>query len=70
MCYLVVQYPSMVNPVTYLREVNQELQRVSWPSRQKTINMTGLVIVISLVIAVILAGSDFIFKELLAFIIK
>jgi preprotein translocase subunit SecE len=65
-----VQYPSMVNPVTYLREVSQELQRVSWPSRQKTLNMTLLVIVISLVIALILAGSDFVFQQLLSFILK
>lgn len=55
----------MVNPVTYLREVSRELERVSWPTRQKTVNMTVLVIVISLLIAVFLAGSDFIFQQLL-----
>lgn len=55
----------MVNPVTYLREVSRELQRVSWPTRQKTVNMTVLVVVISLLIAVFLAGSDFIFQQLL-----
>lgn len=60
----------MVNPVTYLREVSLELQRVTWPSRQKTINMTGLVIGISLIIAIVLAGSDLVFKQLLAVILK
>jgi preprotein translocase subunit SecE len=59
----------MVNPITYLREVQQEMQRVTWPSRQKTVNMTLLVVGISLIIAIILAGSDFVFKELLTVIL-
>lgn len=59
----------MVSPMTYLQEVKRELERVSWPSREKTTNMTILVIVVSLLIAGILAGSDFIFQELLGVIL-
>lgn len=59
----------MVNPITYLREVQQELRRVTWPSQQKTVNMTMLVVVVSLLIAGILAGSDLLFKELIALVI-
>jgi preprotein translocase subunit SecE len=59
----------MVNPITYLREVQQELRRVTWPSRQKTTNMTILVVVVSLLIAGILAGSDLLFKELIGIVL-
>lgn len=55
----------MVKPLTYLREVKQEVQRVSWPSREKTINMTLLVIGVSLFIALFVAGADFIFNQML-----
>jgi preprotein translocase subunit SecE len=59
----------MINPVTYLQEVNQEMKRITWPSRQKTINMTALVIGVSTIIALFIAGADFVFKNLLALII-
>lgn len=59
----------MVNPMAYLQEVNQELRRVSWPSREKTINMTVLVIGVSAVTAVFIAAADFVFQELIAMLI-
>jgi preprotein translocase subunit SecE len=59
-----------MNPVSYLKEVNQELQRVTWPSREKTIAMTALVIGVSLVIAVYIAGIDFMFQQGVTFLLQ
>ena len=60
----------MVNPATYLREVKQELERVTWPSREKTINMTLLVIGVSAFIALAISGADFVFSKLLELLIR
>jgi preprotein translocase subunit SecE len=62
----VIQYSLMTKPLKYLQEVNQELKKVTWPSRQKTFNMTLLVVAVSLFIAMYIAGADFIFTKLLA----
>lgn len=59
----------MFNPITYLKEVQQELKRVTWPSRSKTINMTGLVIGVSGLIALFIAGADYVFQQILKLII-
>ncbi|MFZ5376591.1 MAG: preprotein translocase subunit SecE [Patescibacteria group bacterium] len=49
----------------YFQEVVQELKKVSWPSRQQTINMTMVVIVVSLIIAAYLAGLDIVFQKMM-----
>ena len=58
----------MVSPVQYLREVATELQKVSWPSRQHTIRMTALVIGVSTLVALYIAGLDLVFNKLLGFL--
>ncbi|MBI4090001.1 MAG: preprotein translocase subunit SecE [Candidatus Kerfeldbacteria bacterium] len=51
----------MANRVTaYFREARDELRKVVWPSRQKTLNDTLLVIVLSLVVAAFLGAFDFV----------
>ena len=47
----------------YIQEVIQELKKVSWPSKEQTINKTVLVIVVSLVVALYIGGIDFILKQ-------
>ena len=53
------------NLVVFLKESRTELRKVTWPTREETIRYTAAVIVISLAIAGLLGGSDFIFKSLL-----
>ena len=36
-----------VNPVQYLRDVRQEVARVTWPTRKETLITTGLVLALS-----------------------
>jgi preprotein translocase subunit SecE len=49
----------------FLRESKQELQRVNWPTTQETVRLTGVVVGVSLVIAVFLGVADMIFLYLL-----
>ncbi len=51
--------------VSFLKEVRTEMKKVSWPSREKTINYTLIVIGVSLGTAIFLGGLDFIFTYLL-----
>lgn len=60
----------MVSPVVYVREVIQELKKVSWPSVETTRNMTILVIVVSLIVGVYLGVLDFILQRLVTWLIS
>jgi preprotein translocase subunit SecE len=61
---------SMVSPSMYLREVNQELRKVSWPSRQQTIQMTILVITVSAVVGLYVGILDVAFDGLMRWLIS
>ena len=50
---------------TYLRNVRGELAHVVWPDRKQALLHTGLIIVISAVVAVYLAGLDYVFTGVL-----
>ncbi|HEY4499972.1 MAG TPA: preprotein translocase subunit SecE [Candidatus Paceibacterota bacterium] len=48
-----------------MQESRQELHRVNWPSRQDTVRLTMIVILISIGVALFLGVLDFIFTSLL-----
>jgi preprotein translocase subunit SecE len=54
----------MVNPAAYFSEVIRELHKVTWPSKDQTINKTLLVIGVSLILAAFLGGLDYLFQQL------
>ena len=54
----------------YIQEVIQELKKVSWPSKEQTINKTVLVIVVSLAVALYIGGIDFILKQMMKSLIN
>lgn len=56
----------MLSPGKYFTEVTEEVKKVTWPTRQQTIDMTVLVVGVSLLIGVYIGTLDFIFQELLA----
>ncbi len=56
--------------IAFLRDVKVELSRVSWPTRQQTINYTLIVVGASLVVAVFLGSVDSLFAFLLNKVIK
>ncbi len=53
------------NLATFLKESRTELKKVTWPTREETVRYTMAVIAISLALAAVLGGADFIFKALL-----
>lgn len=61
---------SLVNPVSFLKEVKAELDKVIWPDRQQTIQLTILVIVVSVIIGLYVGGLDFLFTSLMNTLLK
>ena len=47
-----------VNPVQYLRDVRQDVARVTWPTRKETLITTGLVLALSALAAVFFLVVD------------
>jgi len=54
---------------TYLKLSREELRKVAWPSRPVTMQHTLLVIGISLAMAALLGGVDYLFSKALELII-
>lgn len=53
----------------FLREVESELRKVTWPNKDQVIRLTTIVIIISAVIGVYLGVLDFMFTNLMSFLI-
>ncbi len=59
-----------VNPITkYLRETRAEIAKVTWPTRQEWIRLSGIVIAVTLVMALILGVTDAIAAQIMNFIL-
>ena len=54
---------------TYFRGVRSELKKVIWPDKKELVNYTGVVIFISVLVAVIVYILDLILGGILSFII-
>lgn len=60
----------MTNPITFLKEVRIELSKVTWPSREKVIRLTVVVIGVSALVGVYIGGLDTLFTYLLKNLVK
>ena len=49
---------------TFLKEVQLEMKKVNWPTREETIRYTLMVIGVAMAVAIFLGGFDLIFTEL------
>jgi preprotein translocase subunit SecE len=56
--------------LTYLREVRDELQKVTWPTRKQTIQKTTLVVAVSVVVGLYIGLLDYLFTQLTGLLIK
>lgn len=59
-----------MNLASYLKSTLIELKQVRWPSRQETVKLTFIVIGISVFVGVYVGGLDFLFTNILSFILK
>ena len=54
---------------TYIKNCYNELEhKVSWPNRSELINSTVVVMIASVIIAIFVAGVDFVFQQLMQFV--
>ena len=49
--------------ILYLRQVKVESKKINWPSREKTMRYSLVVVAIATVVAIFLGGLDFIFSS-------
>ncbi len=60
-----------VNPVVrYFRETRAELAKVSWPTREEWLRLSGIVLAVTAIMAVILGVADAIGSELMSLLLK
>ena len=54
---------------TYFRGVRSELKKVTWPSKKELFNYTGIVLLISLIVAIIVYIIDILLNNILGLFI-
>jgi len=59
-----------MSPITFLKEVREELNRVTWPSKEEVIEATFGVVIFCAFIAIYFWALDFVFSEALKMIIE
>jgi preprotein translocase subunit SecE len=47
----------------FIDETTSELKKVTWPTREQTVNLTFLVFLVSLIVGVFISVFDFIFTQ-------
>jgi preprotein translocase SecE subunit len=52
----------------YFRESRIELRKVTWPTREQTVNLTAVVVVVCVALALFLGGLDYVFVQLIKLI--
>ena len=56
--------------VRYFKETRAELRKVSWPSREEAVNLTVIVMTVTIAMAAFLGVVDFLFSRLFSLIIR
>jgi len=57
--------PKAAKPIVFLKEVRSELEKVSWPSREEAIRLTGIVILVSVAVGIFIGIFDYLFTKLM-----
>ncbi len=52
------------------RETSAELSKVSWPTRQQGLRLTGIVILVTVVSAIVIFGIDSLFSTIVGAILS
>jgi len=59
-----------ISPKRFIGEVISELKKVTWPSRDETIKLTAVVIVLSVAVGAFIGALDSIFLAAQKFLLK
>lgn len=60
----------ITKPINFLKEVKVELTKVSWSTREELIGATGVVIVITAIMAVFIGTVDVLLSKILSVVFK
>ena len=60
----------MVSPITFLKETQDELKKVTWPRQQDVTRLTIIVILISVLVGLFIGALDFVFAKVIETIVK
>ena len=55
---------------TFLKEVKQELFKVSWPKGKEVIGSTGVVIIFSGILCVVIYALDILFSRIFLYLVR
>ena len=58
------------NPAKFFVEVKSELAKVTWPTKNQVIRLTGVVVIISIIVGFFIGGLDFAFTKLIELVVK
>ena len=59
-----------MRPLLFLKEVQNELKLVTWPTRRNTLKLTVAVVVISVLVGVYIGVLDFGFTKIMALLVQ
>lgn len=59
-----------MNLFKFFGEVRAEIEKVTWPTRNETITLTIVVVIISFIVGIYLGGLDLLFTKMLEFLIS
>lgn len=62
--------PKIASPVQFVREVITELKKVTWPTREETIKLTLVVIVLSFLVGAFIGVLDITFLKITSLLFK
>lgn len=62
--------PAITNPVQFVKEVIAELKKVTWPTREETIKLTLVVIVLSFLVGAFIGVLDITFLKITSLLFK
>ncbi len=57
------------NMVQYLKDVEVEFWKISWPGRDNTVKSTAVVLFVSVLLTAVLALADYVFSTLIGFVL-
>ncbi|MBI2021386.1 preprotein translocase subunit SecE [Candidatus Daviesbacteria bacterium] len=60
----------MKKALDFLKEVRVELSKVVWPSRQQTIKLTIMVVIVTITVGFFIGGIDYLLTQLTDLIIN
>lgn len=63
-------YNDFMQAIDFLKQVRVELEKVVWPSRKETIELTILVIFITILVGFFIGGIDYLLTEATRLILR